>query len=311
MPPTASIAVRSRFFNEMPASPELVPANREAAPAPEVWRRALPWLAAYAALEFLLRRAQLPVATPHVIVVGAGALVSIGIILLSSAALFALVARPAAVSALAGVILAGALVWIATRALDYLLQHGRISMAHSWPIDLWQTAGDLGLICLGAGIGAGVAAMIRDRNILLPAGVFAAFADFFMVKYGTVRHALHSAHGRQALSAMSAHVAAVHPSLPAATMGMADFVFLAFFFACAGRFGMNARGTFWLLAALLSVLLFSIQWLGAFPAVLPMALGFVLVNLRYFKLSRAEIHATLIVFCLMAVLVALFFVFVK
>ena len=47
--------------------------------------------------------------------------------------------------------------------------------------------------------------------------------------------------------------------------------------------------------ALLSVLLFSIRWLGAFPAVLPMALGFVLVNLRYFKLSRAEIHATLIV----------------
>lgn len=285
--------------------------NMDLAPAPAVWRRALPWLGAYAALQICLRLVQLPPATPPSIIFIAGILVSIGVILLSSAALFALVARPPAGFALATVVLAGVCLWLNSFTLDRLVAVGRISLSSAWPLDLWETFGDIGLLCLGASIGAGVAMLIRDRNILLPAGVFAAFADFFMVKYGTVHHALQSRGGMKVISAMSAHVPAVHRSLPAATMGLADFVFLAFFFACAGRFRMNTTGTFWVEVALLSVLLFSIRWLGAFPAVLPMALGFVLVNLRYFKLSRAEIHATLIVFCLMAVLVTAFFLFVK
>jgi hypothetical protein len=149
--------------------------------------------------------------------------------------------------------------------------------------------------------------LIRDRNILLPAGTFAAFADYFMVRFGTVHHALQSEPGTKLVQAMSAHVPAVHVSLSATTMGMADFLFLAFFFACARRFDMNFRGTFVTLTVLLSLLLFFMPLLKAFPAVAPMALGFVLVNIRYFKLTRAEIHATALVFCLLSGLVGVFF----
>src|SRR5205807_7021580 len=57
---------------------------------------------------------------------------------------------------------------------------------------------DLGRTLAAAGIGTLVATMIRDQNILLPASVFAAFADFVMVysPIGTVHHALQTPHGR-------------------------------------------------------------------------------------------------------------------
>src|SRR5205823_13989586 len=124
--------------------------------------------------------------------------------------------------ALATVAGIGALVWLGSAYLTLMVQRGHISLAHAWPLELWETFGDVGRICLGAGIGGGAALLIRDRNILLPAGVFAAFADCFMVRFGTVHHALQSARGMKVISAMSAHVPAVHKSLPAVTIGMAD-----------------------------------------------------------------------------------------
>src|SRR5947199_9560332 len=93
--PNASIPVRPLFFNAMTAAPELpddTPAG-EPSPAPEVWRRALPWLAAYAALQIFLRLVQLPPAAPRAVIFIAGLLVSGGIIVLSSAAPFPLLAR--------------------------------------------------------------------------------------------------------------------------------------------------------------------------------------------------------------------------
>ena len=67
--PNASIPVRSRFFNAMTPSPELPEETPSggASPAPEVWRRAVPFLLAYAALQIFLRLAQLPAACKEVL----------------------------------------------------------------------------------------------------------------------------------------------------------------------------------------------------------------------------------------------------
>src|SRR5206468_2156030 len=107
-----------------------------------------------------------------------------------------------------------------------------------------HTAAELFLILTAAGIGILFANAIRERNILLPAAVFAAFADYFMVRYGTVHVALKSQAGQKVIRSMSAGVPRLHPGLPLLTVGMADFVFLAFFFACVYRFDLHLKRTF-------------------------------------------------------------------
>jgi hypothetical protein len=287
---------------ELAADP---PIPQPAAEQP-MWRRALPWLLGYGALRLVLGLVQLPVATPRAVILVASLVVSLAVILVASVSLYSIVAHRRSAAEIGALFAVGLLLWLPR------VQVERMIAARQWlpPRALYMAlavGSDVGIICLGAAIGLTVAALIRDRNILLPAGVFAAFADYFMVRFGTVHVAMQSSAGMKTVAAMSAHVPAVHASLSPLTMGMADFVFLAFFLACAQRFGMNVRGTLVALVMLLSLLLFSIRWLGAFPAVAPMALGFVLVNLRYFKLTRAEIHATLMVFVLMAGLLGAFF----
>jgi hypothetical protein len=285
----------------------------------QLWPSALPWLAGYALLRVLLGLIRLPDALNPLAVGFASLAVSAAVIFLASATLAVMVRQPLGAAALAQLFLAGLVLFGSSLALQ------RPMLADQWlfggqPVLLGIARGlpppaalglaaahDAGVICLGAAIGSAVALLIRDRNILLPAGTFAAFADYFMVKWGTVHVALQTPAGAKVVQQMSAGVPAVHHSLQPITMGMADFVFLAFFLACARRFEMNYRGTFLALATVLALLLFAIPWLRQFPAVAPMALAFVLVNLRYFKLTRAEVHATALVFALMAALVGVFF----
>src|SRR5438309_1138762 len=89
-----------------------------------------------------------------------------------------------------------ALPWLAPWAVSVVVRFAYTASAHpeayaqgklDWPPGiggaLLGVAGEVGLICAAAGIGSLVAILIKDRNILLPAGVFAAFADYFMVRY--------------------------------------------------------------------------------------------------------------------------------
>jgi hypothetical protein len=150
------------------------------------------------------------------------------------------------------------------------------------------------LVIAAVGLGILLASAIRERNILLPAAVFAAFADYFMVHspHGTVRMALNNgAAGQKLINAMSAHVPSFHGHFPVLTVGMADFVFLALFFACVYRFELNFKATFAAFFALLTLSLFLVSIVGPIPALAPMALGFVTVNFRRFNLSRSELQA--------------------
>jgi len=156
-----------------------------------------------------------------------------------------------------------------------------------------QTLRELFFILAAVGLGSLVAYGIRDRNILLPAAVFAAFADYVVVNYGLVHWALTTpGKGQRALNAMSAQVPSLHPGLPVLTVGFADFLFLSIFFACVYRFRLRLRETFIAFFLLLSLSFWVvIRYGAAVPALAPMALGFVAANFRCFKLSREEMQA--------------------
>jgi hypothetical protein len=170
------------------------------------------------------------------------------------------------------------------------------------PPNLARLGGGLGAVALNSGealfwimatVGLGVllASALREPNILLPAAVFAAFADYFVVHFGTVHHALKSAAGQHLVRTVSAKVPTL-PGLPVLTVGPADFVFLAFFLACVYRFDLDLKRTLVLLGVLLTFSLFFVTLLGApVPALVPMAFAFVVANFRRFKLSRSEMQA--------------------
>lgn len=154
---------------------------------------------------------------------------------------------------------------------------------------------ELCVVIGSVGFGILLASAVRDRNILLPAAVFAAFADFLVVHFApsTVHWALtNGARGQQAINAMSAHVPALHPGLPVLTVGFDDFLFLSIFFACVHRFHLRLRATFVALLVLVTLSLWFVPLTGAaIPGLVPMSLAFVLANFRCFKLSREELHA--------------------
>jgi hypothetical protein len=239
------------------------------------------WLAIYVALQIGANFVNPPARSPGAFI--ALALLSNALFMFLALAICAsltyAVRRPLPAAALLGI---GVLGWGLTTELG---------MKHPLGVVLY-TAGEMFFVLAAASLGILLAQAIRERNILLPAAVFAAFADYFMVHYGTVHVALKSgAAGQKLINAMSAHVPSFHGRLPVLTVGMADFVFLAFFFACVYRFDLNFKATFAAFFALLTLSLFFVSIVGPIPALAPMALGFVAVNFRRFKLSREELQA--------------------
>jgi hypothetical protein len=166
---------------------------------------------------------------------------------------------------------------------------------------------DLGKIVAAGGVGIALGGFLREPNILLPAGVFAAFADFVVVNFGTVKHALSSEEGHRVVEAVSAAVPAVHPSLPPLMIGPADFLFLGIFLMCAVRFDFGLRRNAWVLTAVLALSLLAVPWVGAVPALAPMSIAFVALNWRNFRLSRQEIVSTALVLVVMGALFLSYF----
>ncbi len=174
------------------------------------------------------------------------------------------------------------------------------------------TASDLGKIVAAGGVGLALAGLLRDRNILVPAGLFAAVADFVVVNFGTVKQALNPANQKShaVLQAVSAKVPSIHPKLGAgATVGPADFLFLGIFLACAHRFGMNVTRTAWVLTAVLGISLIVAQAGWPVPALAPMSLAFLAVNWREFRLTRDEWIGTVAVVLVAGGLFASYFIF--
>lgn len=158
-------------------------------------------------------------------------------------------------------------------------------------------AADTGKILLAGGAGILLARLLREPNILLPALVFAAFADFVVVRWGTVHQALRPGNeaGQKLVKSISAEVPRLHPSLPLLTIGPADFLFIGLLLAAAVRFALAPRATAWSFVLVLTVSLALVPFLGAVPALAPMAVAFLAVNWRNLRLTKAEIGASAVV----------------
>lgn len=158
-------------------------------------------------------------------------------------------------------------------------------------------------------IGAMIALLLKDRNLLLPVAIFLALFDLWLVfaPEGVVNQTVVKGSG-QALQAIGYQipkpqtVATGGYAAPMAYVGPADYLFLAMFFVALFRFDMRTRKTFQvsvpvLAIYLLVVLLFG--WvslgpirLGALPALVPIGAVVLIVNRKEFKLSKDELQAT-------------------
>lgn len=258
-------------------------------------------LGAYVLFRLALAFVRLPPHPPGWLL-ALGALVSAaGGIGLPIAIITALVRRRPSVPVALGIMVLGLALWLG------LLWAVPLKGPRGWVTGV-DAVQDVGKILAAAGAGVALAAGIREPNILLPAGLFAAFADFVVVTMGTVKHALSNPKGQALVQSVSAKVPTVHPALPALTIGPADFMFLGIFLACAVRFDMDVRRTALTLAGVLTLSLLLVPFVSALPALAPMSVAFVAVNWRRFRLTRDEILGSLLVLALMG---GLFFVYFR
>lgn len=263
------------------------------------WARAAAVLGAYLVFRWTLGVVRLPHATPAALLFVAACVSAAGAIGLPILGIAELVRRRISVLGALALVVAGLGLWFGTAAI------GR-----GWGAPVAGALQDLGKILAASGLGIALAAGIKEPNILLPAGVFAAFADFVVVNFGTVKHALSSSKGQQLVQAVSAQVPAVHARLPMLTIGPADFLFLGIFLACAARFEMGLSKTAAVLAAVLALSLILVPIIGPIPALAPMSIAFVVVNWRHFRLTRQEIVSTFAVLGVMGLLFVGYFLWV-
>lgn len=264
------------------------------------------WLGAFVVLRFIPGLVQMPqrsdprlVAASYVVVAAVVMALVVGTLATAARG-----ERPSNVRSEGLLILVGLGAWLALMIAQRQWPGGALGAA------AWGSVQD-GAKLLAAGMaGMALSRVVRDRNILLPAAIFAAFADVMMVNYGTVNLVLQSEAGTKLLKAVSTSVPTLHASMPAVSIGPADLLFLGFFLKCAHRLQMNFRWTVALSFLFLTAALASVPMLQAVPALAPLGVAFILANLNQFRFSRSEWVAMGVVAGLVALLTAAFFIWV-
>ncbi len=159
----------------------------------------------------------------------------------------------------------------------------------------------LALIWLAAALGVLISRLVREVKLLLPMGVTLAMVDMYAVFGGGIVAVAESGKNSLAHTAMSAltvQLPTTQPKSGAAPfpllVGFADFLFIALFFACFSRFKIPGRRTFLVLYTVLFLymgLVFLFGW--ALPALVPIAVVVIGMNLRQFRYVREEAFALL------------------
>ncbi len=172
------------------------------------------------------------------------------------------------------------------------------------------------LIWLAAAIGVWLSRLVRELKILLPIAVVLAVVDLYVVfGGGLVTQAQAGGHAaQQAMAALTVSLPTTHPRGGAAPMqlavGFADFLFIALFFACFARFGIPARRTFGVLCGVLAGYMLLVGSLSlALPALVPIALVVIGMNLPHFRYTRSEAFALLYAGLIVAVVAGGFYFF--
>jgi hypothetical protein len=219
-----------------------------------------------------------------------------------------------------------ALGWMVLLLLLFLLVRlspAFVSFLRQSPVALEVVLGvsDTLMVLAASMLGLGVSHIIREPNILAPAALFAALVDFAVVSLWIPR-VMEAA--PQALGAVAVHVPQVGTKptpaglRPIGIIGPADFVFLAFYFACVWRFNMAARATYiWMVIALAGYMFFQnvvgsltprfMDAVDMLPGLVPMAVVLLIVNRKYFRFSREEKRAMAVVALLVVSIIAFAF----
>lgn len=172
-----------------------------------------------------------------------------------------------------------------------------------------------GLLVWCFGLGATLAGLLKDKNLLLPVAIFLALFDIWLVfaPGGVAKKA--TSNVPNATSDILHKIALQVPqpvshssggfAQPLAYIGPADLLFIAMFFVALFKFGMRTRETLnWLIPTLVGYLLLVLLFptvhfgpfsLGALPALLPIGAVVLLVNRKEFKLSKDEKASTLVI----------------
>ena len=158
----------------------------------------------------------------------------------------------------------------------------------------------VGLPIWCSGLGAMIATGVKDRNILIPISIFLIGFDTFLdlSPQGTVKKQLVQSpelFQRMAsqLPAFSGAPANGHVA-PGAYVGPADFVFLAMFMIALYRFELKAKETAKLVIPVLLVYMLVVIVGGiALPALVPIGICVLIVNVREFKLTKDEKQSTI------------------
>jgi hypothetical protein len=196
--------------------------------------------------------------------------------------------------------------WTPSIALTYLvagiaiqagftyLDRGVLGGQGAWA-GVAKAIAQIGLPMWCVGLGALLATMVKERNILLPIALFLGFFDAFLVfaPVGFTQQMLQQAPQVFEGVAGSVPVVTAAPATgkasPGAFIGPADFLFMAMFFVALFRFEMKTRQT------LLAIIPTLVAYLGLvlvlnvpLPALIPIGLVVLIVNWSEFRLTRDE-----------------------
>ncbi|MGD8239215.1 MAG: hypothetical protein PVH68_11720 [Armatimonadota bacterium] len=165
-----------------------------------------------------------------------------------------------------------------------------------------STAADVCLAAAAGGLGKYAVRFVSAGNLLVPIAVVAAVFDIVYVYCGPLeaQRAIGGEALTESLAPVTAAVTALGGTIPGATrqgvlggVGFGDLAILAFFFAAAARFGMDAARSFWYILPLTVVAFMVAVHYDSVPGWVPISLGFLLANRRFFRFTDEEKRAML------------------
>lgn len=218
-------------------------------------------------------------------------------------------------------LLGGLVAWLGWSALPTVLGWTPQNRPSEFALGGYRAMHGYLLMAAAVGLGATLAKLIREKNLLAPVIPFAAMVDMLTVLTpgGFVKQVMEKAPEvaeRASVAVMAAPNApqATAKLTPIAIIGVGDFIFLALYAACLIRFKMRVRATmvglFIALWVYLGLALWVLPMLGLaprLPALVPMAAVTLALNWRSFQLSRQESIASVVVIALALSVIAFLF----
>lgn len=190
---------------------------------------------------------------------------------------------------------------ITLQAGCYFLQSD-VFQQNGIPQQVINALGQVGLPMWCVGLGALLAILIKDRNIVVPIAIFLACFDMFLVfsPLGLTRIIIHRASA--VLTNIAAQVpVATHQTTgekitPGALAGPADFMFLAMFLVAIFRHNLKGRRTVLVVIPTLVGYMLLVNVLHIpLPALVPIGIVVLAVNWKEFQLTPHEKLSTALV----------------